>query len=458
MKTWNQLFIRHGWLVKEKELNVFDCEMETNENLQFLLESLRKLDVKYSLKLSTLEVKSTPVTEMDWIQVLDFKNRGRGEGLWFRPGLEKPKVKELDTYISGIVRQFNRLGFYTNGSCDGHDKRSASISVTKDREILPLLNILDAVGLTRVQWKEIQQHYHLKLTQNRRELLDVAEKLSVLEIGWEEEGKTFLSQKVFNHRLEKLLSISGVSGEEHSIRTFVQEQLSPLVDYITVDHYGNVLAEKTFKTGQGPTILLNAHLDTYDSFTPDRNIIKSGDIWSSDKGILGADDRAGIAILLSVAEQLLHSSFHGKVKFIFTVEEEIGLVGAMNVDEYFLWGTDAAIVVDRRGSGDIVTSCGGFIPFCDKRYGEFFENTALELGLTNWNCSRGGSSDTTVWASHGIQSVNLSVGYNYEHTEDEILNVTSCFETSQLVLGVFERGRHLKRVIREIQRKELALP
>lgn len=92
------------------------------------------------------------------------------------------------------------------------------------------------------------------------------------------------------------------------------------VDYITVDHYGNLLAEKTYGNGNGPTILLNAHLDTVYEIEPGRTIQKNGTIWTSSEGILGADDRAGVAIIVMIAKYLNQSDFCGKVKFIFTVE------------------------------------------------------------------------------------------------------------------------------------------
>ena len=77
---------------------------------------------------------------------------------------------------------------------------------------------------------------------------------------------------------------------------------------------------------------------------------------------------------LALAKTLhLEKHFSGKVKFIFTVEEEIGLGGARNVAAYFLWGLDAAIVIDCRGTGDIVISCGGSISFCDEAYGQLIE-------------------------------------------------------------------------------------
>jgi tripeptide aminopeptidase len=253
--------------------------------------------------------------------------------------------------------------------------------------------------------------------------------------------------------LEELLMIPGASGNEGKVRDYVVEKLMPLVDHLTIDRTGNILAEKTYKTEHGPVILLNAHLDTVYEIEEDREIIKEGKVWSSSKGILGADDRAGVAVLLHIAEFLhLSSTFNGKVKFIFTVEEECGLVGANQVDDYFLWNTDAAIVVDRRGTGNIVTSCCGYIPFCHPLYGSFFKNVATSEGLNGWETTPGGSSDTRVWAMNGIESVNLSAGYFNEHTDEECLDVEDCYRTAILIEGVFKRSREMKGVLREINR------
>ena len=65
----------------------------------------------------------------------------------------------------------------------------------------------------------------------------------------------------------------------------------------------------------------------------------------------------------------LYINFSGKVKCIFTVEEEFELGDARNVTKYLLSDVDAAIVINRRGTGDIMTSCGGSIAFCDEAYG-----------------------------------------------------------------------------------------
>lgn len=336
------------------------------------------------------------------------------------------------------------------GSCDGHERRFAYVMLTKDCNIKVLNELFLALGMKRVKFREHRNHYLLRFWISKNDLLDFVEKLSQVNVNWLGKGVDFISEQLFYAKLEQLLMIPGVSGSEGKIREFVMKRLKPFVDYIIVDHAGNVLAEKTYRKGDGPTILLNAYLDTVYEIDAKRRILKDDNIWSISKGILGADDRAGVAVILHVVEQLSQSSFNGKVKIIFSVEEERGLIGVRQVNEYFLWGTDAAIVVDRRGSGDIVTSYGDFLPFCESEYGAFFEKVANEEGLSGWATTVGGSSDTRIWAEHGIQSVNLSVGYSNEPTDEELLDVAACYQTTKLVNGIFKRGNELRKILRNI--------
>src|SRR4051794_17626547 len=99
MKTWNQLFVRHGWKLEEKEENVFNCQTETKGNLDFLMESLEQAGVFYWIEEDCLVLQSAPITEQEWVEIVDSENRGHGGDLWFCPGEEEPKVRELDTYI-----------------------------------------------------------------------------------------------------------------------------------------------------------------------------------------------------------------------------------------------------------------------------------------------------------------------------------------------------------------------
>ena len=457
MKTWNQLFIRQGWLLQEYGQNLFDCAQETEENMTFLLACLDNAQASYiySKGQKSLHMKSVAMKEQDWLQVVGVLDRGSTE--YIATSKECLKVKRLDVYISGIVRQLNRLNIKTVASCDGHGVRPSKIAVLKDahtnQEFVLLENVL-ALVLPNIRRYERGSWITFTLGERSVAHLDLAETLSKMRVEWLQSGIDTIKQQLFNVTLEELLIVPGASGAEGHIRKVVMEKLAPYVDHMTVDHYGNILAEKTYRAGNGPTILLNAHLDVVEELIESRKIVKNNGIWSSSEGILGADDRAGIAVILELAKTLhLDKDFSGKVKFIFTVEEEIGLVGASNVAEYFLWDVDAAIVIDRRGTGDIVTSCGGYISFCNEDYGYWIEQQAIEAGLDGWQCTAGGSSDTRIWAQHGIQSVNLSTGYYNEHTEDEMLDVNACYNTAKLVKAILKNSRSLRPVLRTNRRR-----
>jgi len=444
MKTWNQLFTRQGFVLEEKSPNEFICANEGKENVEFLLKSLDVANVDYTFWNDVLTIDSPPINEKQWLEAVEFYQRG----VWEAIGVAEPKVFELDTYMSGVIRELNRLGLRTVSCCDGHGQRHPYVSFDEQTNMEKVMQLFHA----------LQVHVRLRPSRfprvvffvKRERLLDLAEQMRNVQVDWLEQGEQYIRKMLFLHTLEELLSISGESGNEHNIRSVVYEKLAPYVDRITIDRYGNLLAQKKCKTGNGPTILLNAHLDTVEAFAPGRTIVKQGAIWSSSKGILGADDRAGVAVLLEMAKWLETSSFNGTIKFVFTVEEECGLVGARKLSEYFLWDVDAAIVVDRRGKGDIVTSCGTIQPFCDIRYGQFFEKVAYDAGLTGWKCTAGGSSDTRIWAEHGIQSVNLSAGYEFEHTDDERLDTDACYQTVRLIQAVLTQSRDFSRMLRDL--------
>jgi len=67
-----------------------------------------------------------------------------------------------------------------------------------------------------------------------------------------------------------------------------------------------------------------------------------GNIWTRNLGILGADDRAGVALILNTLMDLCFNKHRGTIKVALTVEEEIGQHGAENIDKTFF--SDVACV------------------------------------------------------------------------------------------------------------------
>lgn len=81
------------------------------------------------------------------------------------------------------------------------------------------------------------------------------------------------------------------------------------------------------------TIYFTSHMDTV---VPGKGInpsIKDGYVVTDGTTILGADDKAGLAVMLEVTRVLKEKSIpHGTIQFIITVGEESGLVGAKALD------------------------------------------------------------------------------------------------------------------------------
>ncbi|MFY3791939.1 M20/M25/M40 family metallo-hydrolase [Ureibacillus sp. MALMAid1270] len=423
------LMVAYGMMVKETEkgLSFTDPNTANQQHFQHVMEALWECGINLAGEMA----------EEEFINILESFFESTGESL-FHPN--ELAIHTVDIYVRGLVMQLNRLGCPTTYSCDGHDRRHpqiyfATVSDTRKAKLL-----LEHVGLTCRM-----ENRGLTILKDRIELPKYAGALAGLSESAADDlvnkKNPLMLENEYYQLLEDLLSIYGVSGQEEAIRDYVIHYLKPLVDHFEVDYYGNVLAQ--IKKGNGPTVLINAHLDTVYDFVEGHEILKNGNIWSSSEGALGADDRAGVCIALAVAKTIHNTDFNGTIKFIFTVEEEIGLRGASRVAKSFLWDVDMAFVVDRRGTGDIVTSCGGYIPFCSNEFARQVERIGRISHPGRWQTVASGSSDTRIWAEQGINSVNLSAGYENEHTNEETLDIQANYETYEFVMLLVEKSQSL---------------
>ncbi|WP_034796973.1 M20/M25/M40 family metallo-hydrolase [Exiguobacterium chiriqhucha] len=366
------------------------------------------------------------------------------KGSWNSVGQEhlfNSKTEELpyyafDAYIRGIVRWMNELGMMTMMCCDGHGERHAYVEMDgflNDRQMHVLNLAIPSDSAVRIRFRKNRRRHTVLFDYSqteRKALLDIAEML--FKMSNDERYIQMLETERFKHRLLDWLEVPGESGREQKVRRRLTSSLRKLTDEQQIDEAGNLLA--TVRHGEGPTILLSAHMDTVERIKRGRVIHQEGTILTSSEGILGADDRAGIASVLEILERLPMTHFTGTIKVAFTVEEEIGLCGARGINQEFIRDVDAAIVLDRRGTRDIVTGCRGMFDFCEKSYGELFERAGRLVGMDDWKATRnGGSSDAKIFAEFGIPSVNLSIGYRDEHTDFEEVDYCATFETVVLV-------------------------
>ncbi len=146
--------------------------------------------------------------------------------------------------------------------------------------------------------------------------------------------------------VERLMAIPGKSTEEHEVAEEIRQGLLE----VGVPRRAIVFDrahERTRRGGQcgnlicrwpsnqrGPCCLLTAHLDTVPLCEGSQPVRRGRRYRSGIKGrALGADDRAGAAVLLVVARVLArHHLKTGPLRFCWFVQEEIGLEGSRHVE------------------------------------------------------------------------------------------------------------------------------
>jgi tripeptide aminopeptidase len=145
---------------------------------------------------------------------------------------------------------------------------------------------------------------------------------------------------------KELMAIPGPSGKERAVAEFIAERLvaagASLRDIRhdkahTKTPFDGEIGSLIFSlpgTVRAPRRLLMAHMDTVPVCVGSKPIRKGDFIQSADPNTgLGADDRAGCAVVLSAALTILKQKLpHPPLTFYWAIQEEVGLYGARNAD------------------------------------------------------------------------------------------------------------------------------
>ena len=159
-----------------------------------------------------------------------------------------------------------------------------------------------------------------------------------------------------------LAEIDSISKEEGVLAAKIREILSAMGAETWVDHAGehlggdtgNLIAKFSGNVSAAP-LLLNAHMDTVEPGRGVTPVLKNGTFTSDGTTILGADDKSAIAILLETLYVLKENNLtHGPLEVVFTICEEIGLLGAKHLD-FSLITAAYGFAVDATDTEGIVT-------------------------------------------------------------------------------------------------------
>lgn len=133
------------------------------------------------------------------------------------------------------------------------------------------------------------------------------------------------------------------------------------------DKTGNVLITKPATTGmeKAPVVILQSHLDMVPQKNSDvkhdftKDPIETqidGNKVKARSTTLGADNGIGAAAMMAVLED--KTLKHGKIEALFTVDEEVGMVGALGLQSGFLSG-DILLNLDTEEIGELCVGCAG---------------------------------------------------------------------------------------------------
>lgn len=170
----------------------------------------------------------------------------------------------------------------------------------------------------------------------------------------------------------ELVRIDGESGKENAVAEALRRRLADLGLSAVVDDAGatfggacgNVIAHVPGRT-EAPALLLCAHMDTIQPTAGLKPIVAENGLVTSDgTTILGADDRAGVAIILQILHELQADRIsHGPLDIVFTVAEEHGMYGAKALDRAHLRASQGLVFDSSAPCGSFVAEAPGAAAF-----------------------------------------------------------------------------------------------
>lgn len=178
----------------------------------------------------------------------------------------------------------------------------------------------------------------------------------------------FHAKKCLVNTLLELIKIDSHSGDEKNVAKYIKSRLNSIDIKNYSDDIGNVIA---YIPGSGKPLILNAHMDTVSPCKGVHPVIQNGIIKTRGITILGADDKAGIAIILELIQYLLYfNKNHIPLEVVFTVCEEDGMRGSKNLDFNKLRAKEG-LCLDASGSANnVVIEAPSHVYFRTTVYGK----------------------------------------------------------------------------------------
>lgn len=150
-----------------------------------------------------------------------------------------------------------------------------------------------------------------------------------------------INQERIKSLLLELIQIDSHSRKERDVAERIKKYCEEIGAEVEIDdagekvggNTGNVIARFKGTIPDGEPIMMSAHMDTV---VPGEGVkpVIDGDIIRSDgTTVLGGDDKSGCAVIIESIRTLKEQNIpHTDIEAIFSICEEVGLLGAKNVD------------------------------------------------------------------------------------------------------------------------------
>jgi tripeptide aminopeptidase len=293
-----------------------------------------------------------------------------------------------------------------------------------------------------------------------------------------------INQERIKNLLLELVQIDSHSRKERDIAERIKQICEEMGAEVEIDdagskvggNSGNVIARFPGTIPGAETIMMSAHMDTV---VPGEGVkpIVEGDIIRTDgTTVLGGDDKSGCAVIIETIRCLQERNIpHAPIEAVFSICEEVGLLGAKNVDVSKL-KSKYGIVFDSDDPGFLFTKGPSANHMEWKIYGlESHAGVAPEKGISAIRIAaealaemKLGRIDEETTANVGVirggEATNIITNYVYlkgearsrsdEKLEAQTRHMTECFERAAAkyevtVDGVTTRGRVEAHVTRE---------
>lgn len=220
-----------------------------------------------------------------------------------------------------------------------------------------------------------------------------------------------------------------------------------LPDYLDYDEFGN----RYLQIGES-NCMFTSHLDTATSQKVEVKHVIEGNICKTDRtSILGADDKAGVTIMLWMIWNKVPGLYY------FFIGEEVGCVGskalANKIRSNKIENITKVISFDRRGTDSVITFQASS-RCCSEKFAQALADELNKNKTFHYKPDPSGIwTDSAQFVSIYPECTNISVGYSSEHTTWESQNLEHLEQLADTCLNIDWEGLPVERDPKSVEYK-----